>query len=138
MSMRILRKHKKVPTVIKQAFHVVVKGKGRDGRVTVQDKHEACTSPEQELWRDVIARLALDALGITGVSRKKPEHKQAIEDARRWFWYCYDDMQLAFEFAGLDFEYIVTIIRENLNAKSAIPDTRGYVSSVRADAGPQR
>jgi hypothetical protein len=130
MSMRILRKHKKVPLAIKLALHVVVQGRGRNGKITVQDCHEECSSPEQELWRDFIARMALDALGVTGISKRKPEHKQAISEARDWFWHSYDDMQLAFEFAGLDFDHVVTIVRETLNVRNAVPHSRGYVSSV--------
>lgn len=122
MSMRILRKHKKVPLNVKLALRAVVQGKDRNGRDTVQDFHEACESPEQELWRDVIARICLDALGITGIPRRKPEHQQVIDTARDWFQYSYDDMQLAFEFAALDFDHIVSTIRETLNEKPYVPN----------------
>ncbi len=40
---------------------------------------------EETLWREVAARMVLDALGYTGLGSEPDESDAAIRDARRWF-----------------------------------------------------
>jgi hypothetical protein len=71
-------------------------------------------SPEEAMWRERAARLTLDALGHTNLTRKAHEHNAAVIYARRWFRGMYDDPQnsekvdnsrATFECAGLDMHF---------------------------------
>lgn len=55
--------------------------------------------PEQELFRETIARAILDALGYTGLS-EPDEHFFAVLDARDWFEKS-QDLAYIFELAGV-------------------------------------
>lgn len=43
------------------------------------------------MWRERAARMTLDALGYTNLTRKIDEHNDAIVYARRWFSGVYDN-----------------------------------------------
>jgi hypothetical protein len=43
------------------------------------------SSAEENLWREVVARAVLDALGQTGLTNEPEQHIRAIREARRWF-----------------------------------------------------
>ncbi len=83
MSIRTLLRSKKVPQAAKDAFKLAI----------------VSESAEQALWREAAIRHTLDAFGVVGIEKGE---RTAIEDARRWFRDCYDDVQLLFEFAGVD------------------------------------
>ena len=40
---------------------------------------------EETLWREVAARMTLDALGYTGLTGEPEKHDAAVREARRWF-----------------------------------------------------
>lgn len=44
--------------------------------------------PEECMWREVAARLTLDALGHTGLAQT--DHRKAVRDARIWFTHSKD------------------------------------------------
>ena len=40
---------------------------------------------QEVLWREVAARMTLDALGYTGLTGERDKHDNAVREARRWF-----------------------------------------------------
>jgi hypothetical protein len=61
-------------------------------------------SPEETLWRNVAARMCLDAYGTTLV-KTDFEHGQVIRQARRWFRS--QHAEDVFSMAGIDFARVV-------------------------------
>lgn len=83
MSIRTLLRSKKVPQAVKDAFKLAI----------------VSECPEQALWREAAIRHTLDAFGVVGIEKGE---QSAVEDARKWFRECYDDVHLLFEFAGVN------------------------------------
>lgn len=46
---------------------------------------EEPNSPEEVLWREVAARMILDAMGYTGMTGEPDKHDEVVKEARRWF-----------------------------------------------------
>jgi len=70
---------------------------------------------EVDLWRDVAARLILDALGSTGFPEMEKkngvrvineEHVRTVEEAVDWFLYEIEDVETVFGLAGVDYKPI--------------------------------
>lgn len=58
-----------------------------------------------------MARAALDALGYTGL-HEPPQHNRAVLDARLWFEYAHDDVEMACDMSGIDRDLITeTVLR---------------------------
>ena len=85
-----------IPDVIRRAFRRTV-------------GHATCM--EQMLWREVAARMTLDALGITPeVITVRPDmdkavytrYAKAVNEARDWFTRKQRDSELVFELAGVE------------------------------------
>lgn len=68
-------------------------------------------SPEEMLWRNVAARMCLDAYGTTLV-KTDFEHGQVIRQARRWFRSQYADD--VFSMAGIDFARVLKQVQIDL------------------------
>lgn len=83
MSIRTLLRSKKIPQPVKDAFKLAI----------------VSECGEQKLWREAAIRHTLDAFGEVGI---EPSEQSAVADARKWFLGCYDDVQLLFEFAGVN------------------------------------
>ena len=92
MSIRTLLRSKNVPQAAKDAFKLAI----------ISD------SPEQALWREAAIRHTLDAFGEIG-----GDETGAVDAARKWFRDCYDDVQLLFEFAGVDPGPVLKSLEEN-------------------------
>lgn len=76
-----------------------------------------CSSDEQSLWREVLARVILDALGYTGQGTER-EHAQVIKEARDWFVNS-QDMVTVFDLAGVEHS------RVRMTVLGATPVPRG-------------
>lgn len=76
---------KRTPFLVRQAFA----------------KADFCACPEQELWREVLARHVLDAIGSTGL-QKPEEHNVALSTARVWFRACQDSVQDVIDLSGIE------------------------------------
>lgn len=81
MSIRMLLRSSEIPENVKRAFRLAI----------------VTECAEQVLWREAACRHVLDAFGVIGTDEEK-----AVDDARKWFRSCYDDVSLLFEFAGVD------------------------------------
>ena len=81
MSIRTLFRSKQVPDAVKAAFKYSLLPSG----------------PEQVLWREAAVRHVLDAFGVV-----EQGEQHCVVEARRWFANSHDDVQLLFEFAGVD------------------------------------
>ncbi len=68
-------------------------------------------SPEETLWRNVAARLCLDAYGTTLV-KTDFEHGQVIRQARRWFRS--QHAEDVFSMAGIDFARVMVRVSTDL------------------------
>lgn len=55
------------------------------------------------LWREVVARLIMDALGYTGQT-EPDKHNIILLEAQKWFRYSREDMQEVFDLAELPLE----------------------------------
>ena len=69
MSVRRLSNIDKIPVQIRRAFRNAPEPK----------------EWEETLWREVAARMVLDALGYTGLGSEPDDNDAAIRDAKRWF-----------------------------------------------------
>jgi hypothetical protein len=69
-------------------------------------------TPYDYLWREVAARLILDAIGLTGHHNKPYMHNEAVRSARNWFNLNDVDVNEVFDLAGL--EDYTNIIREEV------------------------
>lgn len=98
MSLRALLHHPKVPEQVRNAFSQAI----------------VTNSPEQVLWREVCARHTLDAFGIVGL-----DEVEEVAKARDWFDGCYDDVLLAFEYAGVSYEPVVKSLDQFLKGKQS-------------------
>lgn len=111
MSYKVLVECKVIPFEVRKAFGV----SGID------------KTPERLLWRDVAARLTLDAYGITGMSRKdKSEYRElllAIGEAQSWFRNDFDEVKLVFALANVEMEPVRSAVMSFLNQKD-IPGGR--------------
>jgi len=56
--------------------------------------------PQEDLFREVVARAVLDSVGITGLSSSN-DHNAVVRAARRWFRSGKDVRQI-FELAGIE------------------------------------
>lgn len=105
MSYKVLVECKIIPFEVRKAFGV----SGID------------KTPERLLWRDVAARLTLDAYGITGMSRKdKSEYRElllAIGEAQAWFRNDYDEVKLVFALANVEMESVRSAVLAFLNQR---------------------
>lgn len=86
MSMRALLHNHKIPQRVRDAFSQAI----------------VSNSAEQVLWREAAARHTLDAFGIVG-----QDEESSVKDARDWFENSYDDVNLLFEYAGVDPDPVV-------------------------------
>lgn len=66
--------------------------------------------PEEDLWRDVAARVILDACGHTGAS-ELDIHDKLVREARNWFTLC-EDVEFVFDLADVDFRFITDEVLE--------------------------
>jgi hypothetical protein len=57
---------------------------------------------EENLWRDVAARVILDAMGFTGLTGEPTKHNKAVREARMWFKFDDENVQMVFDLAGLE------------------------------------
>lgn len=74
---------------------------------------------EETLWREVIARMVLDALGITGMQSSLYEHNTLVRDARIWWSPRGDtDRKLSFDLASIE---NMELISESMNRTTPIP-----------------
>jgi hypothetical protein len=77
--------------------------------------------PMRMLWRDVAARMTLDACGYTNFSKADAgeyrEHLKAIGEAHNWFRFDSDDVEEVFDLAGIDHRPVVTAILGFINTK---------------------
>jgi hypothetical protein len=70
------------------------------------------SSPEENLWREVIARAVMDALGYTGVQSEADEHLNVVEDARDWLLRGINTAEV-FDLAGMgNVDDVIDSIRE--------------------------
>ncbi|MDR5729577.1 MAG: hypothetical protein RB191_19345 [Terriglobia bacterium] len=91
MSIRALLHNPRIPKEVRHAFAQAI----------------VSSSAEQVLWREVCARHTLDAFGIAGV-----DEAEDIVAARGWFKNNYDDVLLAFEYAGVNHEPVVKALEK--------------------------
>ncbi len=66
------------------------------------------------LWREVVARAVMDALGFTGHVAEPDKHLNAMIDAQRWFRYSREDISQVFELADLPLEICRESVISNL------------------------
>lgn len=63
-------------------------------------KADNASSPEQELWREILARAIFDAIGSTGL-QKPDEHNVAVASARNWIKFSHVDVQTIIDLADV-------------------------------------
>jgi hypothetical protein len=85
------------------------------------------SDPDEKLFRAVILRAICDALGFTNVSKKKEEHKRAVQEAREWFYENGPDFRKICEWADFDHDKVRTGVVKLIEARqsgdhSEIPD----------------
>lgn len=66
-------------------------------------------SPQQALWREVIARATLDALGFA-YDQEDSDRGFVVAEARRWFKFVSEDLETVFSLAGMEYEPLRTIV----------------------------
>jgi hypothetical protein len=97
-------------------------------------KAPEAASEHEALWRERSARMTLDALGFTNITRKAEDHNEVVLYARRWFQELYtnhpdpkqvDNSRATFECAGLG-EHFDTI-------KSAVLSRKAFLLKVEDD-----
>lgn len=105
MSFRVLVECEDVPFPARQAFGTANKPEDAD----------------ENLWREVAARVALDACGYTNFSKADKgeyrEHLKAMGEAHQWFLYDLDDVEEVFGLAGVEHEPVVAAVRELIDTK---------------------
>lgn len=96
MSVRRLSNIDKIPITIRKAFR------------NAPEPREW----EETVWREVAARMVLDALGYTGLGSEPEENDAAIRDAKRWFRGIPnpEDPIMVFDYANM--EHYLANIRE--------------------------
>ncbi len=57
---------------------------------------------ECRLYRSVVYRALYDALGFTGLPKGSDDHKDAVDEARRWFYNATEDLDISCAIAHLD------------------------------------
>lgn len=77
----------------------------------------------QHLWQECVARVVLDALGVTGESEPK-EHNAVIESARMWFKKS-PDFSEVFALSGIEPGNIRESILETIPLTRASSKTKG-------------
>lgn len=76
-------------------------------------KADAPKSPEENLWREVAARLTLDAIGFSSVANKsKQERIRAMSEAQGIFRYSPEDAMLVFMAGGVQFQPVHDAVME--------------------------
>lgn len=110
MSFRVLVECEDVPFKARQAFGTASRPESR----------------EELLWREVAARITLDACGYTNFSKADKgeyrEHLKAMGEAHQWFRYDHDDVVAVFDLAGVRYEPVIEAILEHIDTKDLFND----------------
>lgn len=86
-------------------------------------KAEPTQSPEENLWREAVARLVLDAVGFASVGNKsKPERLKSMAEAQATFRNDKNGAALMFAAAGIEFEPVHEAIMQILDSRELSED----------------
>lgn len=98
MSYRVLVECKDVPESARRAFGIAARP----------------NSAEESLWRDVAARMVLDACGYTNFSKADKgdyrEHLKVMGEAHNWFRNDASEVEEVFDMANVDHEPVMRAI----------------------------
>lgn len=105
MSFRVLVECEDVPFKAREAFGTAPRPR----------------TSEETLWREVAARMTLDACGYTNFSKADKgeyrEHLKTMAEAHLWFRYDTADVALTFDLANVPHEPVVESIFELINVE---------------------
>jgi hypothetical protein len=84
---------------------------------------------EENLWREVAARLTLDALGFTSVGNKsKQERVKAMSEAQALFRYSPEDAMLVFMAGGIQFAPVQDAVMKIIDEKDLFNESEEEIS----------
>lgn len=86
------------------------------------------------MWREVAARLTMDALGNTGQS-EPDRHLHIMNEAQKWFSQDLEDVSLVFEYAQVPLEIMRGVIIDNFGLTKRGDGVKSKKKSRKAPRG---